>query len=262
MNVIDCHVHSELSFDSRELMENYVKKAAEMGDKYFITTEHVDLESWAIGGEDDIAPDFDRQQQLVEELNAKYPVEMLLGVEIGWRKSIHQRNVELSHSKPFDMIILSVHEVEYADVSTLQFSDGKTVDQCYDEYLDCIIDAINSFDNFDTFAHIDYVLRYVGHTDLSKHKAKLEHIFGLLIAKGKALEINTKVIPNPQAVERMEYIVGLYAAVGGKKITLGSDAHTRDKYKNGFDLVIKTLKRNGINSVCGFVGRKEVMVEI
>ena len=262
MNVIDCHVHSELSFDSREPMENYVRQRAQRGDKYFITTEHVDLESWAIGGEDDIAPDFDRQQRLVKELNEKYPVEVLLGVEIGWRKSIHQRNVELALSKPFDMIILSVHEVEYADVSTPQFSYGKTTDQCYDEYLNCIIDAINSFDNFDTFGHVDYVLRYVGHTDLSKHKEKLTQIFKMLIERGKALEINTKVIHNPQAVERMKYIVQLYASVGGEKITLGSDAHTADKYKNGFDLVIETLKANNINSVCGYVGRKEISLPI
>ena len=261
MNVIDCHVHSDLSFDSREPMENYVKQAARQGDKYFITTEHFDLESHVMGGED-IAADLDRQQRMLEELNAKYPVKVLFGVEIGWRKSIHNRDVAVSLSKPFDMIILSVHETDYADVATPLFSQGKTTDQCYNEYLDCVINAINSFDNFDTFAHIDYVLRYVGHTDLSKHKQKLEQIFKMLIERGKALEINTKVIHDPQAVERMKYIVGLYASVGGKKITLGSDAHTADKYKNGFELVIETLKANNINSVCGYVGRKEIVVQI
>ena len=115
MNVIDCHVHSDLSFDSREPMENYVKQAVLQGDKYFITTEHFDLESHVMGGED-IAADLDRQQRLIEELNAKYPVKVLFGVEIGWRKSIHNRDVAVALSKPFDMIILSVHETDYADV--------------------------------------------------------------------------------------------------------------------------------------------------
>ena len=261
MKIIDCHVHSDLSFDSREPMENYVRQAAERGEEYFITTEHFDLESYAVAG-DDIAADLDRQQRLIEQLNAKYPVKVLFGVEIGWRKAIHHRDVQVSHSKPFDMIILSVHETDYADVATPRFSDGKTIDQCYNEYLDCIIDAITSFDNFDTFAHIDYVLRYVGHTDLSKHKEKLEKIFKMLIEKGKSLEINTKVIPNQQAVERMKYIIQLYASVGGEKITLGSDAHRTDKYKNGFDLVIETLKSNNINYVRAYIDRKEISVPI
>ena len=261
MKIIDCHVHSDLSFDSREPMENYVKQAAERGEEYFITTEHFDFESHVMGGED-ISADLDRQEMLVKQLTEKYGVKVLFGVEIGWRKSIHNRDVQVALSKPFDMIILSVHETDYADVATPLFSGGKTTDQCYDEYLDCIIEAINSFENFDTFAHVDYVLRYVGHTDLAKHKEKLTQIFTMLMEKGKALEINTKVIQNPQAVERMKYIVSLYASLGGKKITLGSDAHTADKYKNGFDTVIETLKINNINSVCGYIARKEISIPI
>ena len=75
MNVIDCHVHTDLSFDSREPMENYVRNAALNGDEYFITTEHFDLESRIMDGED-IAADLDRQQQIIKELNEKYPVKV------------------------------------------------------------------------------------------------------------------------------------------------------------------------------------------
>ncbi len=261
MIIIDCHVHSDLSFDSREPMENYVKQSAQMGEEYFITTEHFDLESHVMGGED-ISADLDRQEMLIKQLSEKYGVKVLFGVEIGWRKSIHDRDVQVALSKPFDMIILSVHETDYADVATPVFREGKTTDQCYNEYLDCIIDAITSFDNFDTFAHVDYVLRYVGHTDLAKHKEKLTKIFTMLMERGKALEINTKTIPDPQAVERMKYIVSLYASLGGKKITLGSDAHFAHKYKNGFDIVIQTLKANNINSVCAYIERKEISIPI
>ena len=54
----------------------------------------------------------------------------------------------------------------------------------------------------------------------------------------------------------MEYIVSLYTSLGGKKITLGSDAHQVSRHKNGFDKVIATLKAVGIDSVCVFVDRK------
>lgn len=261
MNVIDCHLHTDLSFDSREPMENYVRNAAAQGDEYFISTEHIDLESHIMNGED-IAADLDRQQRLIEELNEKYSVKVLFGVEIGWTKAIHSRDVKIARSKPFDMILLSVHETEYADVATEEYRRGKTVDQCYDEYLDCIIRAIQNFDNFDVFTHIDYVLRYVGHTDLANHKEKLSQIFKMLMERGKALEINTKTFPDPQAIERMEYIVSLYTSLGGRKFTLGSDAHFATKHRNGFDIVIDCLKRNGINSVCAFIGRQEISIPL
>ncbi len=261
MNLFDCHLHTSLSFDSREEMENYVKKAVSDGDEYFITTEHADLESHIFQGEDILA-DIDLQQQIISQLNEKYPIKVLLGIEVGWRQAIHRRNVNIVKSYPFDMVILSVHETDESDVSTPIFSRGKTTDQCYDEYLDCICKAIDFFDDFDTLAHVDYVLRYVGHTDLSKHKEKLTAVFTRLIEKGKSLEINTKPFPQPQAVERMEYIIDLYTSLGGRKFTIGSDAHQVSRHKNGFDVVKAALKAKGITTVRVYIGRKEYEVQI
>ena len=52
MKLFDCHLHTDLSFDSREPMENYVKQAVAAGDDYFISTEHFDLESHIMDGGD------------------------------------------------------------------------------------------------------------------------------------------------------------------------------------------------------------------
>ncbi len=261
MNITDTHVHSALSFDSVEPMENYVKKAALAGDKYFITTEHADLESHVLDG-GDIVRDFDRQAEEINRLNGLYPVKVLFGVEIGWRHDIHRRCVEIAEKYPFDMIILSLHETEYADVSYPDYRRGRTVDRCYDEYLGLICDAITNFDNFDTFAHVDYLLRYIGDTDLYRHREKLEQVFRLLIEKNKALEINTKVFPQAESVRRAEDIIKMYTAVGGRKFTLGSDAHSADRHRNGFDIATGLLKKYGINKISMFIGRKEHLMEI
>ena len=160
------------------------------------------------------------------------------------------------------MVILSLHETEYADVSYPDYMRGRTVDRCYEEYLSLIAQAIESFDNFDTFAHIDYLLRYIGDTDLSRHTESLTRVFNLLIEKGKAMEINTKVFPQPESVRRAEELVALYTSLGGRKITLGSDGHDITKHKNGFDQVIKMLKKYGIDSLCVYIGRKEYNIKI
>ncbi len=261
MKLWDCHLHSDLSFDSREPMELYVKKAVSEGDEYFITTEHLDLETHVFDGED-IAPDFDRQKETIDRLNSKYPIKVLWGIEIGWREDIHSRNVDISKKYPFDMIILSLHETEYADVSFPDYMRGRTVDECYSEYLGLIINAINSFDNFDTFAHIDYLLRYIGDTDLRRHKEQLTEIFRLLIAKNKALEINTKLFPQKESVRRAKEIIDMYVAQGGRKFTIGSDGHDLNHHKNGFETVKTMLKAAGINSVYCFVNRQEVRIPI
>lgn len=255
MKLFDTHVHSALSFDSREPMENYVKKAVAEGAEYFITTEHADLESHVLQG-DDIVADFDLQMETIRKLNEKYPVKVLMGIEVGWRRDIHHRNMEIVKKYPFDMVILSIHETEYTDVSMKDYKGGRTTDQCYDEYLHLVCDAIEAFDDFDTFAHLDYVLRYTGHTDLSRHSEMLTKIFNMLIEKDKALEINTKTLPEAESLERMEYLISLYAQTGGKKVTIGSDAHFAARHMNCFDMVRSALKRNGIDSVCVFVGRK------
>lgn len=256
MNIYDCHLHSRLSFDSREDMENYVRIAVAGGDSRFITTEHMDLESHFSPRHFDIVPDFARQRRLLSQLAQKYPIEMLFGVEAGWRRDIRERNRQIISQNPFDFVIMSVHESERYDVSFPEFRQGRTVDRCYNEYLSLVCEAVESFDDFDTLGHIDYVLRYAGHTDLDRHSRLLKKIFRRLIEKDKALELNTKAFPDPQAVERAVKAVKLYTSMGGIKFTMGSDAHKTQYYKNGFETGIRLLKEHGVDSLRFYRQRK------
>lgn len=261
MNIVDCHVHSFLSFDSSQDMEEYVKAAVKMGDEYFITTEHTDLESHVLGGED-IAPDFLLQQQTLKALEGKYPIKMLFGAEIGWRKDIAERNERLIKQYPFDMVILSVHESDEYDVATAEFRRNKTIDQCYNEYLTLIYRAVDTFDDFDILGHVDYVLRYIGQTDLNKHRQMLNKIFIRLIEKDKALEINTRLISAFNTDYYTRFVIDLYISLGGSKFTIGSDCHTVGGFKANFDKVLDILRTKGINSVYFYIKRKEHKVFI
>ena len=160
------------------------------------------------------------------------------------------------------MVILSVHETEYADVSFPDYMRGRTIDRCYDEYLGLIIEAINNFEDFDIFAHPDYLLRYIGDTDLSRHTEKLTQMMKLLIEKGKAMEINTKMFPQAESVRRADELLALYTSLGGRKITLGSDAHDAGRQRNNFDLALSLLRKHGICEVCTYIGRKEYKTAI
>ena len=253
MTTIDCHLHSNMSLDSREDMENYIKLAVENGDKYFLTTEHANIIDDKENPFCHMVP-IETIKAKTDEMRHKYAdkIEVLFGIEIGWMEAVHDFEVEFSHSYPFDMVILALHGRPA----------GETVDQRFDNYLAQCIQAASTFGNYDTFAHTDYVLRYIGHTDLEKHKEKLTQLFSVLISQGKALEINTKQVPDPQAVERIDYMLGLYTSLGGRKLTIGSDAHSVPVYKNGFDVVIPLIKKHGIDKVYLFKQRKEIEMAI
>ena len=91
MNVYDCHLHSAISFDSSEDMENYIKLSVKNRDRFFITTEHVDLES-NLARQKDLIADFEKQKNQLAQLQEKYPeIDLLFGVEIGWRGCAPQR---------------------------------------------------------------------------------------------------------------------------------------------------------------------------
>lgn len=253
MSIMDCHIHSDMSLDSREDMENYIKLAVENGDRYFLTTEHANI----IDDKDDPfchMVDIDIIKAKTDAMREKYAgkIEVLFGIEIGWNAAVHDFEIEFSHRYPFDMIILALHGRP----------EGDTVDRRFDTYLDWCCNAAATFGNYDTFAHVDYVLRYIGHTDLSVHREKLTKLFNILISQGKALEINTKQAPDPQALERIEYILRLYTQLGGEKLTMGSDAHSVAVYRNGFEPVIELIKKYGINKVYVYKQRKEIAIPI
>ena len=253
MNIIDCHLHSDMSIDSKEDMENYIKLAVENGDKYFITTEHANIIDDKENPYRHMVP-IEAIQAKTEEMRQKYAdkIDVLFGIEIGWMETVHDFEVEFSHRYPFDMVILALHTRPAGD----------TVDQRFDNYLAQCCQAAETFGNYDTFAHTDYVLRYIGHTDLEKHKERLTQLFNILISQDKALEINTKQLPDPQAVERIEYILQLYTSLGGKKLTIGSDAHSVPVYKNGFDIAVSIIKKHGIDKVYMYKQREEIAVSI
>lgn len=253
MNVYDCHLHSDMSIDSREDMENYIRLAVESGDKYFITTEHANIIPDKADPYRHMVP-IETIKAKTDEMRQKYAdkIDVLFGIEIGWMEAVHDFEIQFSHNYPFDMIILALHGRPAGD----------TVDQRFDNYLADCCKAAATFGNYDTFAHVDYVLRYIGHTSLEKHTERLTQLFNILISQGKALEINTKQVPDPQALERIDCMLKLYTSLGGQKLTIGSDGHSLPMYKNGFDLVIPLIRKYGINQVYIYKGRKEIPVAI
>ncbi|MEG1972213.1 MAG: histidinol-phosphatase HisJ family protein [Oscillospiraceae bacterium] len=255
MGIYDQHLHSKFSYDSRQEMEEYIIAAKAQGDKIFTTTEHMDLDSSIT--DCDMVPDFANLLAERSRLAKKYDIEILNGIEIGY-KPITQEKIEkvISHHSEFDMIILSIHEDEYGDVATQALLQNKTPDIAFTHYLELVLYAVTHFSDFDILGHIDFIIRYVGQLDIKKYEKKLIEIFKIVIEKGKTLEINTRLIEKYGTVEYSKFVIETYAKCGGVKVSLGSDAHKIDGYKLNFETVKKILMENGISGITAYKNRK------
>ncbi len=262
MNIYDQHVHTKFSPDSNEEIDEYLKIAKKNGDKYFITTEHLDLNSNYYHHEN-VIPNFKALKKELKNKGEKYGVKTLFGVECGFRKDLKEKIDNVLNSQKFDLILLSVHDSRTMDVSSPKFYKNKSDEDAYNEYLDLVLDAVTYQDNFDVLAHIDFVLRYVSEKMfLDDFSDKLRKIFKILIKKDKALELNTRLISRYNTLYYTDFILSLYLEEGGTKLTLSSDSHRVGDLKNHFNRVIPLLKKKGVTELYFYKKRKPFTIKI
>lgn len=256
MKIFDQHVHTELSVDSKEKINNYLKKCDEMGIEYFVSTEHLDLENGLL--QRDVIPDFHKQRAIIGEYKNKYKTRILMGIEVGYKTSIRERNIQILEENEFDVVLLSAHEDEEIDVNTEQFYKGRSPEEIYNEYLDLCINAVTEFDNFDIFTHVDYLLRYIDRVDISIFEEKLMSLLGIIIKKNKTLEFNTRHLYAYQDASYNQFIFQTYYDMGGRNISLGSDAHVVDFFFGEFDWAKEILRGIGFREVTLFINREPI----
>lgn len=259
----DQHIHSNYSEDSKQEIEEYYKLASKLGCKYFITTEHIDFD---IGGsKTNWLVDFDSLIKKLKQLENATGPKMLLGVELGYRKDQIKNLNKILESQVFDLVNLSIHDngiIEY------YFVDGFKkygIKETMVDYYNNMKEAIKTMDNFDVLSHLDYGFKTAYKTDETydffSDKEYIIDILLLLIKKGKALEINTKVqesLPDSHIVSLLQ----LYKELGGKKLTLSSDAHKIDRYLSNFTKYKKIIKDAGFNYLCYYIKRCEYHYDI
>lgn len=199
-----------------------VQKEKQLG---VILTEHIDL---AFGDPSEFYFDPDTY---FKELSPCRNDRLLLGVEIGMTADTNDRNREIVRSHRFDMVIGSIHFMRGKDIYYPEFFamfPGK--EAVFSEYLDTMAEMIESYDDFDTLGHMDYIGRVAPYDDpllyYEDYPDHIDRILKLLIDKNKCLEINTRQFDKPQAVAALKTICQRYHDLGGQYVTIGSDAHT------------------------------------
>ena len=254
----DQHMHSHYSEDSKEELKNYLDLAVKVKCSYFMTCEHVDFDppsfeySWIA--------DFKALKEECKSLIPLYPnINFLYGIELGYRADHLDDMQKMLNDNTFDLVQLSVHDDSINDYY-LKESFMDTYNDL-NKYFDKIYEAICTFSDYDVLSHFDYgfkTARIVNpDEDIKLYEDKLKKIFNKLIELDKPLEINAKVQSTINDDNYLYYILNLYYSLGGRKLTLSSDAHKAQFYRYNFDKYMKMIKDAGFKYLCYFIKREQ-----
>ena len=264
----DYHVHTHFSDDCTEKMHDMIKSAISLGLREIAFTDHVDFDypdpQWPF------VIDYEKYYEEFKMLKYEYSssIDVLLGIEIGLQPHIKQDISALISSYPFDFVIGSVHAADRMDFCRDAFFKNKSQHECYMRYFENVLENINLYKGmFDVLGHMDLIVRYGGYEskilEYDMFSDIIDQILRLLISNGQGIEINTsgfryglgRVHPHPSIIKR-------YSQLGGKIITVGSDAHKKEDICADFDSAYDMIKDSGLTSICSFKSRKHSFIGI
>lgn len=261
MITADYHLHTNFSSDSDTLMEAMVERAIALGLTQICFTDHMDYDfpkKYELPFQFDVAAYF----QKIEEMQHIYgnQIKILKGIELGLKPNIVPELTKLLNEYSFDYVIGSSHLVDNIDPYYPEFWENKTEEEGIVKYFQSILKNISAFSGFDTYGHIDYIVRYAPNKNhdfsYEKYADILDEVLKTIISAGKAIEVNTAGYkyglghPNPR-----EDIITRYFELGGKYVTIGSDGHKPEHMAYDFSKAREMLLSLGIKEYAVFENR-------
>ena len=240
----DTHIHTlPFSPDSHQQFQDILNANASSPYGY-VLTEHMD---YNYPGKQIF--EFDPKEYF-QNYGPFHSDRLLLGVEMGLTPNNSSKIAKTLSDYPFDMVIGSIHVVEDQDIAFPAYYEQYHKHEAYQRYLVKILDCLEKFHDFDTLGHIDYICRYSTYDDpelhVAEHKAALEAIFNFLIDHDICLEINTRRLGSKQGYDTLNEILRLYAFLGGRYVTVGSDSHRVENLSVNFDAAEKLITEHDL----------------
>ena len=244
--IFDSHMHSKFSTDSNMIIEDAIKVGKD-NNIGIIITDHMDLDYPA---KDEFRFDIPSYFNEYEKYRSD---KVKLGIEIGLTTNTVEANENIAKSYDFDFVLGSIHAVRGLDIYVDYVHQGYNKKEFFTYYFEDMLKCIKLHDNFDSLSHIDYPCRYCKFDNkeilVSEYKDILSEIFTTLLNKGKILELNTSRLHIKESNKALRDIYKLYMDLGGKYVTLGSDAHSHLNINRNFDLALSFIEDLGLKGV-------------
>jgi histidinol-phosphatase (PHP family) len=237
---LDSHLHTVRSPDANAMLDAYCALALERGIPELAITDHVDFDPAMPAYGFSSYLDRERDVREAAERWADRGLAIRFGVEVTYERRSEEDIRGWLARHPHDYVIGSVHISEaspYKAANVKAFVTGRSLPAIVEPYFDEIIGAARS-GLFDTIGHLDFVKRYlVPHVmpaELAAAPELYEPVLRALVESGTALEVNASGLrQQPRETYPSAAIVQRYRDLGGRHVTIGSDAHRTEWFAYG-----------------------------
>ncbi len=265
-NVIDFHIHTDNSNDGHDSLMVMSERAVQKGIRAIAVTDHAECHRyWRDSFH--LATRYSYFETLKARSAFLGQLAIMTGIELGQPLHNLEAASDALGSNKFDFVIGSLHLVRgNQDFWKIDYHTAN-VPRLLHQYLDEIYEMV-CWGQFDTLAHITYPLRYIVGThripvDLKDYEPQIRQILERMIADGIALELNTQGY-------RTEYgrptpdldILQMYKEMGGRYVTIGSDAHYAADVGAGIEDGMDLLVKAGFENITIFDKREPILLPI
>ena len=252
----DYHMHSRVSFDAKDSGLDMALAAAARGVKEICFTDHIDYTP-----EMDMV--FDTAVYNAEYNGLQVPGLLIRrGMEFGLTPDNPGQLKKDLNRRHFDFVLGSVHLVDGVDVYLEPYWQDKDYDTAIRLYLETMLEAVRVHEDYDVLGHLTYVSKARGIPDHSliryaDHKVILDEILRQLVKREKGMELNTSGIDRcGGSLPTLDYFQR-FQELGGKIVTVGSDAHDVSRAGQYTHEMVAELKKI-FGYVCTFEGRRPI----
>jgi histidinol-phosphatase (PHP family) len=213
-------------------MDRSCQRALELGLPAIAFTEHADFTDYVKAHR--MALDLRGYHAAIADCRARYPqLRILSGVELGEPHRFPAEAATVLKAGPLDRVVGSVHCIVFNDVLTDTSQGGlltpSTAPLIQRLYLEETLALLQSSQQFEILAHLDYPQRYWPHGQLVYDESVFEDQYRAVLRtaaqRGIALEINTKAGDPDRGVHLYTRLLRWWRAEGGEAVSFGSDAH-------------------------------------
>jgi histidinol-phosphatase (PHP family) len=266
---LDAHLHTDQSPDSSVPIDVYAAQAVERGIPEIAITDHVDFDPRDPAFEYTRYEDRERTVRDAAERWAKQGVVIRFGAELTYNRRWEQDVRDHLARYRYDYVIGSVHdwpESPYWPSRVRSFVQGRSLEEILEPYYTEIIAAARS-GLFDTIGHLDVVKRYlhpmITAEQLAERPDLQEPALRAIIESGTVLEVNSSGLRYPGAeTYPSAAVVARYRQLGGERVVVGSDAHSRGSFAARLDESYRHLVAAGFGSLTFRRGAERVLIDV
>lgn len=241
----DFHVHSSFSADSDAPMEEMILAALDKHLTDLCFTEHIDFCHPNMVFTVDMPLYLEQIRYFRHQYRDR--IRIHAGIELGIEPGNLHDSLDFyrQYQEQITFWIGSCHVFDGGDPYDSDFFSRMDAHSCYRDYFEAVLFVVRNFPQAHAYAHLDYLMRF----DPSPEPYRIEDYIDILdsllkeiIRSKAALELNAGSYRNGLDHPHPQWpLVKRYRQLGGRLVSVGSDAHRPEDVASHFPEIYKGI---------------------